>query len=245
MVKVDRTCVGCKDLTKTTKRDARHKLYLCETCAESEEYKLEYKSHIKDKYFINPIKLEGLPTITHYIHRQDATLYKLSDILDVFCAEYNVNRGSKFLIEAELESLKNKKAEKKAKREEDRVKKLEKMYSSPKYIKAQEECALFHHNRKVKLIEALKKYGLELRSDSKLCQQYIDGVNELSIDEIVERMCEMKYLFDYCNMKHYLDYVHTHKHKFKYSDLFTEAEILALGDKDYCEDGKWPWLKNN
>ena len=45
----------------------------------------------------------------------------------------------------------------------------------------------------------------------------------------------MKYLFDYHNMKHCLDYVHTYKNKYRYSDLFTEAELLALGDK-------WPWL---
>ena len=67
-----------------------------------------------------------------------------------------------------------------------------------------ERAKLLHNKRKNELIDALKKYKLSLRSDSKLCEKYIQsGIRGIgmSIDDIVERMAEMKYLFDYCNMR--------------------------------------------
>jgi len=86
--------------------------------------------------------------------------------------------------------------------------------------------------RKKKLKQVLKNSGLELRSDSKLCGGYIEGkIKDKTIPEIVERMCQVKYLFDYCDMKKYL-------HKYHNFDK-SERKIL----KKYGEyPDEWPWL---
>lgn len=47
----------------------------------------------------------------------------------------------------------------------------------------------------------LNERGVKFRSDSALCSQYINGTSDLSLDYVVQRMCEMKYLYEYCHMK--------------------------------------------
>ena len=56
-------------------------------------------------------------------------------------------------------------------------------------------------DRKKELEKKLQSRGLEFRLDSALCSKYVDGTTDLHIDFIVERMCQMKYLYEYCNMK--------------------------------------------
>jgi len=53
--------------------------------------------------------------------------------------------------------------------------------------------------RQQQMNNALQEAGLELRSDSKLCQKYIDG-ESVNLADVVKRMCQMRYLYDYCNM---------------------------------------------
>jgi hypothetical protein len=82
---------------------------------------------------------------------------------------------------------------------------------SEKYCNCSNECTnciennliLTRNERKYELIMALRCKGLLLRSDSKYCRLYIDH-NEGDIDDIVQRMCEMKFLYDYCNFKNEL-----------------------------------------
>lgn len=55
--------------------------------------------------------------------------------------------------------------------------------------------------RKNNLESKLKLRGLEFRLDSALCTKYICNKTDLDVDFIVERMCQMKYLYEYCNME--------------------------------------------
>ena len=55
--------------------------------------------------------------------------------------------------------------------------------------------------RKRQLKNELERMGLILRNDSVLCNEYIEGISEYSIEYIVQTMCEMKYLYEYCDMK--------------------------------------------
>ena len=63
-------------------------------------------------------------------------------------------------------------------------------------------------NKKI-LTEALKKAGLDLRSDSKLCQNYIDDngkrTYKIDINFVVRRMCDMTYLYDYLDVTRYIN----------------------------------------
>ncbi len=70
--------------------------------------------------------------------------------------------------------------------------------------------------RRFILERALRKAGLELRADSRLCTRFIQqGVGDLRM--IVERMCQLKWLFDYQNM----------------GVLIQEIKELDLEDPDY------------
>lgn len=101
--------------------------------------------------------------------------------------------------------------------------------------------------RKQELIDALDEYGLELRSDSKLCEKYIKLLDS-DLDYVVRRMCEMKYLYEYCNMKKELKEVereHIQTLNAGYvpdMSVFQEAEdniLRRIGD--YPEE--WPWIE--
>jgi hypothetical protein len=54
--------------------------------------------------------------------------------------------------------------------------------------------------RRNELENALVSAGLSLRSDSKLCKKYIEN-DDGNIEEIVNRMAQMKYLFEYQDMR--------------------------------------------
>ena len=58
--------------------------------------------------------------------------------------------------------------------------------------------------RKKTLINALQTRGLKLRTDSVLSTNYINGSDEFTIEHIVNVMCQMKYLYEYCNYKNIL-----------------------------------------
>ena len=102
--------------------------------------------------------------------------------------------------------------------------------------------------RKNKLEQRLKSRGLEFRTDSALCTKYIDGNTDLHIDFIVERMCQMKYLYEYCNMKQIKSQVYKEYQlelsmgKISESHVSARAEKIAL---DTFSDGiypeKYPW----
>jgi hypothetical protein len=57
--------------------------------------------------------------------------------------------------------------------------------------------------RRYSLVKALSKYGLELRHDSKMCQQFIDGYHSLA--EVVDMMREMDWLFKHTDYSKYQD----------------------------------------
>jgi len=88
-------------------------------------------------------------------------------------------------------------------------------------------------NRTKKLKLKLKKRGLGLRKDSALCSLYVNGKTDLDINWIVQRMCEMKYLYEYCDMKNiksqvYNDFVFNEYNKNYEGTISTQAEKLAL-----------------
>jgi hypothetical protein len=55
--------------------------------------------------------------------------------------------------------------------------------------------------KKQELIKALTNVIPTFRFDSVLCEQYINGESEYTVEKIAKRMAEMKYLFEYCHMK--------------------------------------------
>ncbi|KXS08781.1 hypothetical protein M427DRAFT_50325 [Gonapodya prolifera JEL478] len=91
----------------------------------------------------------------------------------------------------------------------------------------------------------LKSAGLELRSDSRLCAKYITS-GEGDLDMIVRRMSEMKWLFEYCNIRKVLDEVEQENIEeweagyIPDVPVFDEAEYRVLKAQPYPR--VWPWM---
>lgn len=119
--------------------------------------------------------------------------------------------------------------------------------------------------RKQELLKAIKAAGLEFRDDSKLYKGYINGdlntghtrdKTMWTLDTVIHRMSQVKYLFDHCNMAHELnnywnslsdEYEHLkhqarrHNYSFTYTKPFDMAEKHCL--KRYGQyPTEWPWL---
>jgi hypothetical protein len=100
---------------------------------------------------------------------------------------------------------------------------------------------LSRNDREIKLRKALSDMGLSYRYDSKLCGKYIIGTlgKDWTLDKVVNRMCEVKYLYEYTPMKSY--YAMN-----KNIITLEEAEELCMLQVTGCTKyppGLWPWLR--
>jgi hypothetical protein len=105
--------------------------------------------------------------------------------------------------------------------------------------------------RKKELKDLLNKNGLQLRDDSKLCSKYIYTGNG-DLEYIIERMSEMKYLFEYCHMRKVIEIVKEEMEEEydeddfdfnMYDGLFESSEERAL--EMYSNDKYpdiFPWM---
>ena len=184
------------------------------------------KTTAKEAYFLTDKELSLLDSIGvqkrhSYIHY---VLYDKNEVIQAFCDKYKVHECD---IEEQQEKLKLEKEVKKANRQAKR-----------KETKSK---------RKKELIKALEEKGLELRSDSKLCQMYIDG-SKWTLAQVVQRMCQMKYLYDYCDMDAYYEEARESQYEEReagyYPDMsiMEEAEDRALRKHGFYPQ-EWPWLK--
>lgn len=184
------------------------------------------KTAAKNDYYLTEKDLLGCDNTPVSRYRTYYVLYKKSDIITIFCTKYNINDDC---ILQKQQELANKKL----------------IRANKKLIKAQ-ETKIKHKELKItrreELINALNKKGLELREDSNLCKLYVkqdkDIVKEWTLDEVVERMCQMKYLYESQKEE---------KSQGFYPDrtIAEQAEMEAL----YAHNkGKWPtvwpWLSN-
>lgn len=94
--------------------------------------------------------------------------------------------------------------------------------------------------RRRKLREHLRRYNIKKRKDSVLCTKYINNTldKEWTAEKVAQKMCEMKYLYDYCRMNHYLKL--TSVNKFSGLTHFEISKHLAL--RNYGQfPVVWPW----
>ncbi len=56
-----------------------------------------------------------------------------------------------------------------------------------------------NEDRLTDLVNRLKTHGLELRADSVLCNNYLNGKSQYSLDYVVNTMVEMNWFFSYTN----------------------------------------------
>jgi hypothetical protein len=216
-------CVNCQ------KRDgSKHRIFdivLCQKCKERPKYTLICKTNAKTSYHLTEKDLAKITnwfeaTNPHFKCASNMKLCTQADARRVACRKYECTNG-------ELDEI------------------CENMTKQKKNNRMMEPQNLKREIRRLELVNALSCKGLELSSDSKLCDGYIDGtITNWTVDAIVERMCQVKYLFDYCHLGSYFDKAYKIKRSSHALDsLFDIAERLAL--KDYGPYPKfYPWMNN-
>lgn len=232
------TCAECKKTCcKTLRLNPFYDVRLCPTCEELDEYKIYFKTAAKQKFFLTDKDLADCPCVEkpHHTYNSIMVFYSYLDLCDIFAAKYNVNAGNKAAIEDMIETLEQKKSDRK-----------EKLLRAKRQAQAA---------RKKELVALLKTKRLELRADSKLCENYIKGENDdyWTPRRIVRRMCQMKYLYEYCNYKKHLnnayeecryDYDFRGRERIDYIESIAEENALkSVGLKDWPT--KWPWLRRS
>lgn len=211
-----------------------HNIRLCQTCKRIDKYELICKTAAKSEYHLKDDDLDGLKYITttnpNY-KRKDMTLYAKKEIIEAFKEKYNIGEDDN--ISDKLFELDWKRLERGTK---------------VKVTKQNNK-----QTRRNDLVAALNNVGLKLRNDSKLCKGYINGTlgrDNWTIPEIVNRMCQMNYLYKYCDMDNAFNKAKDEHDEelgagyFPDEPLFDVAERIALRTKGGNYPAVWPWLNN-
>ena len=208
-------CIECNS-KKGTHRNKLN-LVVCKDCMSLDKYTLIVKTKAKKEYILKDNDLENLDEYygTAAFGSGDATYYTKEQLIQKACEVHNTTQD--ILSNVLLDILEQKQIKKENKKNNGIQKKLS-----------------VQNTRTNRLIKALGEAGLELRGDSVLCKKYIQSDTEYTLEECVERMCQMKYLFEYCHMDQcksevYEDYVEELKAGY-YPDytVFDKAEEMAL-----------------
>lgn len=174
------------------------------------------KTNIKKLFMLNEEDYNHLePDIGTTVYRTPYYLYDLEDIKKIAYEKF----GSKEKFEEKLAKKQEKSAN------------LKKKYQEKKKDKEN-----IKQTRKNNLIQAFKEYGLEYRSDSILCENYIERGEEAgkTLEDIIIIMREMKFLYE--NTK----YAHNLRNT-KYRRMYKDEELVRdLVKKESCEE----YLKN-
>jgi len=175
-------CVECKQKIGI-KRPFYDNHCVCVQCYQLDKYKMISKTKAMILYHLYEDDLSDLNVVKEKCSYGPATYFTVADVKEKACEVHNVLAKN---LDSHIEKLTNHKL-KLAKERKDKI--LQNKQNK-------------EDNRKAKLSVALKKAGVELRNDSTLCKKYIEGDKDLnySMDKIVKRMCQMKYLFEYCHM---------------------------------------------
>lgn len=217
-------CEDCN--TMEAKKYKLEGKYLCSECLKKEEYKYITKSTITKEYFLNEKDIENLNYNViknpHYSSRS-MYLYKLLDVKQKFVEKY----GQDVSIENIQQRLGVKRDLRRSKMRASKINSAE--------------------QRENLLKEKMAEKKMKIRGDSKLCKGFIDGTIKEDVDDVVKRMCQVKYLFDYCNLQHYFDIAKQERREeleagyFPDEPLFDHAERLALKDHGGFPD-VYPWM---
>jgi hypothetical protein len=215
-------CVSCHTVRGTMR--SRLSVVLCSPCLRLPEYVLISKSKCKKDYKLSDNDFDGLTAYEGTCGYGAATYYTRNDVSRRACEKHNTTMEN---LNGVLQQMQQAKDLRKQALEEQRT--------------ARENDR--ENKRRTELSEELRLAGLELRSDSALCQQYIQGVSEHSLVYIVNRMSEMKYLFEYCHMDECRDIAYEEHCDeleagyFPDCSVFDRAEEIAL---QKYSNGRYP-----
>lgn len=104
--------------------------------------------------------------------------------------------------------------------------------------------------RRKELARALARYGLEIRSDSRLAAAYMKGSNEFTLDQITEKLARAKLMREYCDWELFYDAAfRVQRDERKKYGITPELrvweraeEILGPVCNQYSTLANYPWL---
>jgi hypothetical protein len=220
-------CIEC--LVKRGAERSKIKVVLCKDCAKLDKYQVICTTKAKNTYFITDDDIDELDYMEGHTGYSYGFYYYVSEIKNIACRVHNTTLEN---LPNVLEHLQEEKTTRIAIRKANGIERRNNI----------------KEKRKIKLINALNNMGLELRNDSKLCSKYIDGEIK-DLQGVVKRMCQMKYLYDYCHMDECRDIAYE-----QYCDELNAGYFPDCSVSDQAEDialrkysnGKypenWPWL---
>jgi hypothetical protein len=215
----------CCECNNPGKKNITFDNILCDNCRNLDKYTLITKTNSKNNYYLKDDDIESLPSFTKKTRYGPGTFFIKSDIINIFCNKYYTNIDN---YQSVLETLKNEKNIKKQQRSAKKINDKEK--------------------RKQLLIEGLNNRGVAFREDSTLCQKYIDGDKQLNINYVINRMCQMKYLFEYCHMNECKQQAYEEQKEelnagyFPDMSVLDQAEYIALKKySNYKYPEVFPW----
>jgi len=205
---------------------------VCEPCSQLAKYNFITKTDAKNDYFLKEEDLDGLQfhqVKSSYGRRQVANLFNKQDIMNKACERHSTTLDDLPHIIAYKKQVKDTK-------------------SMARRVKKQEARDALEAPRRTRLVEALQAAGLELRADSKLCQLYIEGKTD-NLTQIVRRMGEMRYLYEYCHMDECRDEAYNQmreeRKEFGYCDWSVQDKAEQIALRKYSPGGRYtdvfPW----
>jgi hypothetical protein len=96
----------------------------------------------------------------------------------------------------------------------------------------------------------LEKYGVTDAINSYECKKYVESTSKLSLNDLIAKICKLKYLNDYCDIKNAHRLAKKQLGDQEYFSMwygeypegyFNKVQEIALNGSLYPE--KWPWLK--
>ncbi|KAJ3046121.1 hypothetical protein HDV00_003871 [Rhizophlyctis rosea] len=194
LMDVGHLCIGCHDITKDKCSLSGDRV--CRSCQKNlPSYKRMAVSHAKSAFCLTEKDVRSLPSlIVDNPHYRSSAPMRLYLVKHLRAASYAKHGGA--------EGLEKKK-------EKNRVA-AEKRRNTKKDNKV---------NRREDLEAALAAKGLELRSDSQRCANYIEGKGRLSLEQVVEIMYRMHIIHEHSVYTELLDNEYDNGH-----DEFYESD---------------------
>lgn len=161
--------------------------YVCSRCIEKDVYRFISKTNVHSHYYFNDDDLAPLKIYYRETKYGTATCYYVNDLDALACKKYNI--ANKDDIPDTLQQIADDSAAVRAERA----------------VIARQKRYVRQAKRKEKLVAALQAAGVPFRSDSQFSEMYIESKRGVTLDRVVRRMSEIKYLYDYCHMKEIRD----------------------------------------
>jgi len=243
----------CTECGIETINRANNNIRLCNDCSNLDKYNYICKSTIKSDYCLTDKDITTIPYISvknpHYRCASDMKLYSIADIKTKFMEKHNCVEID---IDDKLTILKQKAQLKKEKLRNNKLAKQNQQLSIFQNLLLQNNLTDQDHNvtkqeilacdsipnligkiidnkERTKLLKtALKIYNLNIRSDSKLCSNYLNGDNQYTANEIALIMKQMEWFFNNTNYKQILSNLFNNsRHKYEYYERPDPTELSA------------------